>query len=290
MASATVTITQEGPLQGQTLNVWTATQLAVAGNLTEVTRVSFYGSKLDGGRAGMAFRGITFKLCGFAHSVFSDISFINCRFESVDLTRTQFRNCLFSRCRFRNSNPYYALFPNSDVDPSSFAGLYRATGCYTKNDDYNRATRLFSNLRTSLHRKGDVRKSRRAEYYLRVWERKKLWVHYWKKKEHSPFPWLQSLFFGGLNGYGERPQYTFFWMGMVISTFAEMYRQFIPGAVQAGQSYLNYWYFSFRVFFAQAFGQAPPPARLLLFQLTEFSVGLVLIAVFIGSVTRKLSA
>lgn len=286
---ATVTIATEGPIQGLTLNEWTAAQLAAANKRTDISLVSFYGLRLDGGRPGIAFRGVTFKSCGFAHSKFSNITFINCRFEGVDLTRTQFRNCLFSRCRFVNCNPYFAIFPNSDIDPKSFAGIYRAMGCYTKSSDYNRATRLFSNLRQSLLRNGDVRKSRRAEYYLRVWERKKLWVHFWKKNEHSCFPWLQSLFLGGLNGYGQRPEYTLFWMAAVISGFGEFYRYFFPKMIVTGNGHLDCWYFSFRVFFAQAFARELPQVRLLACQVSEFGLGLILIAIFIGSAARKVS-
>jgi hypothetical protein len=283
-------ITQKGLLQGLTLDVWGAVDLAAAGKRTEIKLVSFYRQRLDGGRPGMSFRGVTFKQCGFGHSVFTNISFINCRFEEVDLTRTQFRNCLFSRCKFIKSDPYYALFPQSDIDPSSFAGIYRATGCYANSTDYNKATLLFSNLRASLSRRGDVRKAKRAEYYLRVWERKKLWIYSWKKKDHGPFVWLQSLFLGGLNGYGERPQYALVWMVFVITVFAAVYRCFFTTAITTGQGFLDDWYFSFRVFFAQAFGPQLPAPRLLLCQVVEFGFGLILVAVFIGSAARKLSA
>ena len=285
-----VKITQQGLLQGLTLDVWGAAELAAAGKRTEIQLVSFYRQRLDGGRPGISFRGVTFRRCGFGHSIFSNISFINCRFEEVDLTRSQFRNCLFSSCKFINSDPYYALFPHSDIDPSSFAGTYRATGCYTKSRDYNKATLLFSNLRASLIRRGDVRKAKRAEYYLRVWERKKLWVYSWKRKDHGKFVWLQSLFLGSLNGYGERPQYTLVRMIAVITLFAAAYRHLFATAITTGQGYLDDWYFSFRVFFAQAFGPQLPAPRLLLCQGVEFGFGLILVAVFIGSAARKLSA
>jgi len=287
---AQILITQQGLLSGLTLDQWDAAELTAATRRTEIEQVSFYRRRLDGGKSGISFRGITFKRCGFGHSVFSNINFINCRFESVDLTRTQFRKCLFSQCKFVSCDPYYAVFPRSDIDPSSFAGIYTVKGCYTKTSDYNKATVLFSNLRTSLLRQGDTRKSKRAEYYLRVWDRKKLWVHAWKKGDRSLLVWLQSLFLGGLNGYGERPQYTLLWMIGLISAFAGAYGHFSPTAGTMGHGYLTDWYFSFRVFFAQAFGPQLPPTHLLLCQLVEFGCGLILVAVFIGSTARKLSA
>jgi hypothetical protein len=280
---------QGGVLNGLTLTVWDAAALANAARGTEIENVSFYRDIFRGGPSS-AFRGVTFKGCGFGHSVFENTSFINCKFQRVDLTRTQFRNCVFSRCRFVNCDPYNAIFPNTDIDPVSFAGFFRSKGCYKKPSEYNKAIRLFSNLRKTLLRRGDARKSRRAEYYFRVWERKKLWVYYNKKERDSIFPWFWSLLLGAVNGYGERPQYTLFWMFATISLWALGYWHFFPQVVAACHGKFDYWYFSFRLFFAQGFGQQPPPFPLLICQLTEFGFGLILIAILIGSSARKFSA
>jgi hypothetical protein len=67
--------------------------------------------------------------------------------------------------------------------------------------------------------------------------------------------------------------------------------RWFPGILGPGSSrYFDYWYFSFRVFFAQGFTDKVSSVGLLALQVGEFAFGLVLVALMIGSVTRKLSA
>ena len=80
-------------------------------------------------------------------------------------------------------------------------------------------------------------------------------------------------------------------MLVLISIMAAIYRKWFPHAVSADNAgFGDYWYFSFKVFCAQGFASQFVTAGLLCCQVTEFAIGLVLIALMVGSVTRKLSS
>jgi hypothetical protein len=279
---ATVHI-DKGLLKGLDLEEYTGDQLlrlAEPAHATLLKRGSFYRNKL--GRA--VYRGMIFSECSFAQSVLEHVSFYKCKFKSVDLTRTKFVNCFFFGCEFENCDPYYATFENTEVNPTSFKN------CYHVDSDWNKALVLFSELRRSLLASGDGRLSRTADYYFRSWQRRRL-HHLWKIKQMSGFfPWFWNLCLWLLTGYGERPAYLLFWALGVISAIAMVYTKFFPFVVTAPKhSYLDFWYFSFQVFFGKWLSASLQTTGLFIVQLFEFGCGLVLIALLIASVTRKLS-
>lgn len=279
---ATVHI-DKGILRGLDLEQYTIEQLqqrAEPAHATSLTRVSFYKGKL--GRA--VYRGMSFSECGFAQSTFERVSFYKCKFSKVDLVRTRFVRCFFFGCEFEDCDPYYASFDNTEVDPSSFKR------CYRLDADWNKALVLFAELRRSFLTSADGRLSRTADYYFRTWQRRRL--HYlWKRKQMSGFfPWFRSFCLWILTGYGERPACLAAWASLVIGLLAGIYMKCFP-YVAAGPAhgYLDYLYLSFRVFFGQSFSGSLQSSGLLLVQLAEFFCGLVLVALLIGTVTRKLA-
>ena len=210
--------------------------------------------------------------------------FTKCKFINVDLTRTKFVNCFFFGCDFENCDPYYASFENTEVNPASFKDCYRLDG------DWNKALVLFSELRRSFLSSGDGRLSRTADYYFRLWQHRRLY-HLWKSKQMSGFlPWFWSLCLWLLTGYGERPAHLFIWALSVISAAAAVYEKWFPFVVPAPKhGYLDFWYVSFQVFFGKGLSANLQTISSSIAQVGEFGCGLVLIALLIASVTRKLS-
>jgi hypothetical protein len=279
---ATIRI-NKGILKGLDLEDMTGEQLqrmAEPAHATELTRSSFYKGKL--GRA--VYRGMLFSECGFAWSEFQHVSFYKCKFRRVDLTRSKFVNCFFFKCEFDDCDPYYASFENTEIDPASFGK------CYHRHGDWNKALVLFSELRRSLQAYGEGRLSRAADYYFRTWQRRRL-QHLWKTKQRSGFsPWFWNVCIWLLTGYGERPAYLSLWAGGVISLLALVYMRLFPYSVTSPKyGYADFWYLSFRVFFGRAFSDGLQTLSLFIVQLGEFGCGLLLIALLIASVTRKLS-
>jgi hypothetical protein len=272
-----------GILAGKDLTESSAEQMAAfaRSERTRLERISLYGAKLSD----LTFRGVTFSECGFAKAVFKNIKFRRCQFQIVDLTRTSFVHCQFSDCEFVDSDPYYVSFPESEIDPSSFGK------CYSKTTDWNKALILFSTLRALHQSEGDSRGARIAEYYFRIWERRRLYLR-WRKTEFSgPLPYFWSLFQGALTGYGERPAYLAVWILAVITFWAAFYSWFFPSVVQPSlHGFHAYWYFSFRVLFGQGFSAGDTSTSLILPEVLEFGSGLVLVSLLIGSISRKLSA
>jgi hypothetical protein len=133
--------------------------------------------------------------------------------------------------------------------------------------------------------------ARVAEYHYRVWERRRLY-QLWRVHETSGFwPWFRSLLVAILTGYGERPVYVGGWMLVLITIMSAVYWKWFPYAVSvANAGPGDYWYFSFKVFCAQGFETQFVTTGLLCCQVTEFALGLILIALLVGSVTRKLSS
>jgi hypothetical protein len=246
----------------------------------ELDHVSFYKKALSH----VTFRGVTFRACSLAQSSFEHVNFRKCKFDQVDLTRTRFANCYFSDCSFIDCDPYNALFPDSVVDPSAFKK------CYTSNKDLNKALLLFSGLKRDLQAAGNSRASRAADYYYSKWERRLLY-HRWRFRQMSGArPWLWSLILGSLTGYGERPIYLLFWMFSMITGMGVVYKTYFPFSLSPGNyDFWSYWYFSFKIFCAKGFTNDVLSGGLLFCQVAEFTFGLILLALLIGSVTRKLS-
>ena len=273
---------EKGILEGKDLEVWDATKIAEfarSEQSTELSRVAFYSQKLERG----IFRGVNFKECSFARSRFVGVNFRRCTFENVDLTRAVFRDCHFSDCVFKDSDPYNASFVKTVVEPAAFRRCY-------KEQSYNKALILFANLRVGFERAGDLRLARAAEYYYRLWERRRLY-HLWRDRATSDItPWLASLLLGSLTGYGERPAYLGAWVAALITLMAAVYRRWFPIVVTTtGRNFGSYWYFSFKVFCAQGFTSDYAGAALLVCQVSEFVLGLIFISMLVGSVSRKLS-
>lgn len=274
---------QKGILKGLDLEEYTSGQLqglAEPAHATSLTRISFYKNEL--GRA--LYRGICFSECSFAQSILKHVSFYKCKFVKVDLTRTKFVNCFFFGCEFEDCDPYHASFENTEVNPTSFKECYRLDG------DWNKALVLFSELRKSFLTSGDGRLSRTADYYFRLWQRRRL-HHLWKSKQRSGFlQWFWSFCLWLLTGYGERPAYLFVWALCVISAVGVVYAKWFPFLVPAPKhGYADFWYLSSQVFFGKGLSVTFQTIGLSIVQLGEFGCGLVLIALLIGSITRKLS-
>jgi uncharacterized protein YjbI with pentapeptide repeats len=274
---------ETGLLKGKTVEVWEPSTLADAAEAhsKKIEAISFYRSALER----RTFRGITFSNCNFARSRFKEIVFRKCTFKMVDFTRTTFIECYFSECAFIDCDPYHARFRRCAIDPSEFKN------CYSDDALWNKALLLFSTLRQELEREGNGRMARVADYYYRVWERRRLhWL--WKVSETSSrWPWLRSLLVSLLTGYGERPAYVGAWMLALITTMGCVYWKWFPFVVSGDKPGLgSYWYFSFKIFCAQGFASEFVTTGLLLCQVVEFSLGLFFIALLVGSVTRKLSS
>jgi hypothetical protein len=277
------TTIQSGILKDLSLDVYTKEKLAALaepGHSNAINRASFYRGELDHA----VYRKVAFSECGFGRSVFNRVSFYKCSFSKVDFTRTKFVNCLFFKCDFRGCDPYYASFENSEIDPASFKD------CYHLDSDWNKALVLFSELRRSLFAYGEGSLSRTADYYFRVWHRRRL-RSLWRDKQMSgPFPWLWSLGLWLLTGYGERPANLALWAALIISSLAAVYMKWFPFAVSNPKyGYADFWYQSFRVFFGRGFSGDIQTLGLFVVQIGEFACGLILIALLIGSATRKLS-
>lgn len=247
---------------------------------TELALTSFYNGNLKGA----TFQGITFKECSFARVVFEKTTFSRCKFIRVDLTRAVFKDCFFSDTTFRDCDPYYASFERTEIDPSSFKN------CFGAHTEWNKALLLFSNLRLSLKETGETRSSRKAEYYFRVWQRRRLY-HRWHFKRISGFgAWFRSLCLGALTGYGERPVYLAGWAFAVITTLSAVYMKWLPCALDSvNPRFRDYWYYSFKVFFAQGLSAGFQSVPLSAVQVAEFLSGLVMVSLLIGSIVRKLS-
>jgi hypothetical protein len=66
--------------------------------------------------------------------------------------------------------------------------------------------------------------------------------------------------------------------------------KYLPDAIATPTPrYLDYLFYSFRVFFGQGLAPAFQSASLLGLQVSEFVSGLIMVALLIGSITRKLS-
>jgi hypothetical protein len=273
----------KGMLKGLDLEICTPErlqQMADPSHTSEISGISFYKDEL--GRA--VYRDVFFSECGFAKSRFKHVSFYKCRFHKVDLTRSTFEHCFFFKCEFDDCDPYYARFESTEIDPASFGR------CYRNGKDWNKALALFSGLRQSLEAYGEGRLSRAADYYLRSWQRRRL-QYLWRSKQRSGFlPWFWNVCIWLLTGYGERPAYLSLWALGVISLLAEVYYAFFPYSVTTPRhGYADFWYLSFRIFIGRGFASDLQTVRLLVVQLGEFGCGLLLIALFIASMTRKLS-
>jgi len=273
----------KGKLAGIELRTTTDAELrgiAQSTNHTEVAKVSFYGGNL----AHATFQGIKFIDSNLARVAFEDVTFSRCKFECVDLTRASFKNCSFSDCRFVNCDPYYTSFEKTEIDPAAFRR------CFASHDEWNKALLLFSVLRLQLKEMGETRYSRMAEYWFRVWQRRRLYNR-WRLKRVAGFgSWFGSLCLGALTGYGERPIYLAGWALGVVTIMSRVYMAWIPEALPTQTRHsTEFWYYSFRVFFGQGFTPQYSSAPLAIAQIGEFSVGLIMVALLIGSVARKLS-
>jgi Pentapeptide repeats (9 copies) len=233
---------------------------------------------------GFTFQGITFNQCSFARVNFEKINFSRCKFIRIDLTRASFKECFFSDTAFIDCDPYYTSFERTEVDPASFKR------CFREHAEWNKALLLFSNLRRSLKEMGETRSSRTAEYYFRVWQRRRLY-HRWHFKRISGFrAWFASLCLGALTGYGERPIYLAAWAFAVVTIMALIYMRWLPYALDCVNCrFSDYWYYSFKVFFAQGLSTGFQSIPLSAVQVLEFGSGLVMVSLLIGSVARKLS-
>lgn len=247
---------------------------------TQLKRVSFYKGLLRG----VTFQGITFAECNFAKVRFEKVTFSRCTFRTVDLTRTVFIDCFLSDCSFVDADLYYPEFQRTEVDPASFKKSF------SSHEEWNKALLLFAELRRSLRELGESRLSRKADYFFRIWQRRRLY-HRWKFKRIAGFgPWFRSLCLAALNGYGERPAYLAIWAFGVVTAAALVYWRFFPFAVSTTDPrFVDFWYYSFKVFFAQGLSAGFQSGALTFAQMAELVSGLVLVALLIGSVARKLS-
>lgn len=283
MGTANSITIPKGILAGLTAEDVTEAQLRTLSSSparTELKRASFYNGQLKSA----IFQGITFRECNFARATFQGISFSRCTFEHVDLTRVLFKDCFFSDTTFVDCDPYYASFIQTEIDPSSFRR------CFQSHKDWNKALILFADLRRSLKEMGETRSSRTAEYYFRVWQRRRLF-HRWRFKRIAGFrTWFGSLCLGALTGYGERPAYLAAWAIGVITLLSAVYMTWLPYALsQQGHRFRDYWYYSFKVFFAQGLSGTFQSVPLAVAQVLEFLSGLVMVSLLIGSIARKLS-
>ncbi len=278
---ATVHI-DKGILKGIDLEVWDGAKLvefARSEQSFDLSRVAYYAGELQR----QVFRGVNFTECSFARSRFVSVTFRRCQFRRVDLTRTKFLDCHFSECVFEDCDPYNPRFVRTVVKPAAFKRCYREK-------DYNKALLLFTNLRSGFERAGDIRLARAAEYYYRLWERRRSY-HLWRHRETSGITsWLGSLFLGSLTGYGERPAYLGVWVTALITIMAAVYQRWFPFVVAtASTNFAAYWYFSFKVFCGRGFTPEYVSTALLGCQVSEFTLGLIFISLLVGSVARKLS-
>lgn len=255
-------------------------RLSQSSTQTALTLCSFYKGNIDK----LTFRGITFKECSFARVNFSSVTFSRCKFVRVDLTRASFRDCFFSDTPFVDCDPYFASFDHTEIAPSSFRR------CFLMHSEWNKALRLFASLRVSLKEMGETRSSRAAEYYFRVWQRRRLFHRWHLKRISGVSAWFWSLCLGAFTGYGERPIYLAAWAFALITALSGVYMKWLPYAV-GGQdpSFLGYWYYSFKVFFAQGLSAGFQSISLSVIQVGEFIAGLVMVSLLIGSIVRKLS-
>jgi hypothetical protein len=255
-------------------------KLSQSAERIELARASFYKGNLKGA----TFQGVTFKECGFARITFEKIYFSRCKFTRVDLTRAVFKECFFSDTTFDDCDPYYTSFERTEIDPSSFKH------CFRSHDEWNKALLLYSNLRSSLKELGETRSSRSAEYYFRVWQRRRLF-HRWHFKRIAGFgAWFGSLCLGAVTGYGERPVYLAGWAFAVITGLSVIYMKWLPYALDSvNRGFRDYWYYSFKVFFAQGLAAGFQSVPLSALQVAEFLSGLVMVSLLIGSIARKLS-
>jgi hypothetical protein len=272
---------EKGILTGKELFPWVQDDFLRFANSerSNLENIACYNSQITR----MTFRSVNFRYCSFARTTFESVNFRKCTFVDVDLTRTIFKECFFSDCKFVNSDPYYAKFPQTLVPASSFKRCYQFK-------DWNKALVLFSQLKQDLEAEGNRRASQAADYYYRRWERALLY-HRWKAREVSGmWSWLWSLIIGSLTGYGERPQYLLFWTTALITIAAMVYRVLFPGCVSAADHrLLGYWYFSFKVFCGKGFTTDAISRGLVFSQVIEFSFGLIFVAMLVASITRKFS-
>jgi hypothetical protein len=274
----------KGKLAGVEVRTITETELravAQSPNRTDVAKVSFYKGTLKKA----VFQGINFTESNFARVEFEGIAFSRCKFQRVDFTRANFKDCTFSDCSFVDCDPYYASFDKTEIDPSAFKH------CFASHDEWNKALILFSRLLIALRDAGETRFSRVAEYYFRVWQRRRLY-HRWRFKRIAGFgSWFWSLCIGAFTGYGERPFYLAAWAFLVITATSEIYMKWTPYALTTVQRhrFVEYWYYSFKIFFGRGLTSEFQSAQLSAVQMSEFALGLVMVALLIGSVSRKLS-
>ena len=131
---------EKGKLAGHSLKELTDGELrefAHSALATEMKGCSFYKGQLEK----VSFDGVTFIECNLARVNFTRVRFRNCKFERVDLTRAHFKECVFVDCVFSDSDPYYAVFESTEVDPSAFRR------CYVSLSEWNKAIILFAHLR-----------------------------------------------------------------------------------------------------------------------------------------------
>jgi hypothetical protein len=274
---------EKGKLAGHSLKELTERELrefAHSALATEMKGCSFYKGQLEK----VSFDGVSFIECNFARVSFTRVRFRNCTFERVDLTRAHFRDCVLVDCVFSDSDPYYAIFESTEVEASAFRR------CYVSLSEWNKAVVLFAHLRKALEEYGETRASRAAEYYFRVWQRRRLY-HRWRFKRFTGFgPWLWSLCIGALTGYGERPIYLGGWALGIVTSWAQIYRAFFSFALPSpGRGFMEFWYYSFKVFFARGPAADFQTSGLAIVQASEFLFGIIWVALLIGSVARKLS-
>lgn len=272
----------KGLLAGEELSIKTPDDLKglAHAETLDIDHVSFYKQALSH----TTFRGVTFNTCSLAQSTFEHVNFRKCTFSRVDLTRTRFSSCYFSDCRFTNCDPYNASFSESVVEPSAFSK------CYASVNDLNKALLLFASLKRDLQASGNSRGHRAADYYYNKWQRRLLYNRWRHKQMSSAMPWLWSLILGSLTGYGERPIYLLLWIFLLITGMGVIYETYFPYSLSAGTcDFWSYWYFSFKIFCAKGFTNDVMSGGLLFCQVAEFTLGLILIALLVGSVTRKLS-
>jgi uncharacterized protein YjbI with pentapeptide repeats len=273
----------KGILKGLDLEIWSEPELRNASESNasiRLERISFYRGTIKG----PTFRGVRFEECNFAWSTFEDVTFSRCFFHRVDFTRTSFRRCSFSDCKFVACDPYYSSFKRTEIDPSSFAK------CFRSHSEWNKAMLLYADLRRSLLQHGDSRAARNAEYYFRVWQRRRLF-HRWRFKRVTGLgPYFWSLCLGMFTGYGEKPIYLAAWALGLITGSASIYKRWLPSVLTSPNArFADYWYYSFKVFFAQGLSGDFQSVSLSTVQVSEFLCGLILVSLLIGSVVRKLS-
>src|SRR4051794_17420744 len=102
---------EKGILAGKELARWAQEDLLrfASSDRINLENISCYEEKVTR----ITFRSVNFRFCNFARAEFDSVVFRKCTFLQVDLTRAVFKKCFFSDCKFIDSDPYYAQFPQT---------------------------------------------------------------------------------------------------------------------------------------------------------------------------------